>query len=259
MLTSSPLPAPTELDAGAARFGVASRELQGQRDLLRRIDTKFICRGGAALAIIARLAEDYAALPVAAGTIATYRSLYFDTADLRCYHDHRRGRRPRQKVRIRHYPDRRLTFLEVKTKRHEVVTDKQRLALAFHDEALGATAQAFLRRHVRLPVEDLHPTLRIDFRRLSLVGLRTPERVTIDWAVEAERLDGGRWSFGPLVVIEVKQAPFCLRTPAMRAVFAAGLRAQAMSKYTITTALMRPHLRRNRLLADMRAIERMLP
>jgi len=238
---------------------VASRELRDQRELLNRVDTKFVCRRDAALAIIARLADDYAALPVASGNTATYRSLYFDTADLRCYHDHRRGRRPRQKVRIRHYPDRRLTFLEVKTKRNEVVTDKQRLALAFRDEELGEDAQAFLRRHVRLPVEDLRPTMRIDFRRLSLVGLRTPERVTIDWGLEADRLEGGRWSFGGLVVIEVKQAPFCLRTPAMRAVSAAGLRQQAMSKYTITTALMRPQLRRNRLLADVRAIERMLP
>lgn len=246
-----------ELADVAARFAPASAELRDARDLLRRVDTKFLATRREALDVLAGLAGDYAALAVPTGNLATYKSLYFDTADLRCFHDHRRGRRLRHKIRIRHYPDRLLSFLEVKTKRNEVITDKRRVPIPFREEWLGASEQAFLRQGLDLPVDSLRPVMRIDFLRLSLVALHRAERVTADFALTAEGLDGARWGFGDLVVIEVKQAPFCVRTPVMRGLSRHGLREGSMSKYTVATALMRPELRRNRLLPDLRRIERM--
>ncbi len=245
----------------AGRFTVASAELRDGCELLRRVDTKFVCTRAAALEVIAGLAGDYAALSVPSGTVATYRSLYFDTGDLRCYHDHRRGRRLRHKIRVRHYPDRLLSYLEVKTKQNETVTDKRRLAIPFLAEVLGAAEQRFLGAVLsgagQLPVDDLHPVMRIGFRRLSLVGLHTAERVTVDLGLDAETVDGARWSGGDLVVVEVKQSPFCVRTPVMRALSRAALREQSMSKYTMATALIRPELRRNRLLPELRSLTRM--
>ena len=245
------------LEPVAFQFEPASEALREQRELLRRVDTKYVCDHATAARVLADLASDYAALPVPSGNVATYRSLYFDTPDLRCYHDHRRGRRPRQKIRIRHYPDRSLSFLEVKIKRNETVTDKRRLAIDFGDEELDARAKSFL-QELGIAADDYQPILRFDFRRLSLVGIRSCERVTIDCELEADLLGGEHESFGELVVVEVKQSPFCVRTPIMRALSKAGLRALAMSKYTIATAIMRPELRRNRLLPDVRAIEGML-
>jgi hypothetical protein len=247
------------LVVAANRFTAASAELRDARDLLRRVDTKFLCDHEDAAAVLAAIAGDYAALTVPSGNVATYRSLYFDTGDLRCFHDHRRGRRLRHKIRIRHYPDRLLSYLEVKTKRNEEITDKRRIPIPFREEWLGSGEQQFLTGAVghALAVDDLRPVMRIDFRRLSLVGLRTAERVTVDLAMVAEGLDGSRWSFGDVVIIEVKQSPFCVRTPVMRALTHARLREGSMSKYTISTALLRPELRANRLLPEVRRIERM--
>lgn len=45
--------------------------------------------------ILLMLAEHYAVIRVPSGCAASYQSTYFDTPDLRCYHDHRRGRRLR--------------------------------------------------------------------------------------------------------------------------------------------------------------------
>lgn len=245
------------LVVAASRFAPATTELRDARDLLRRVDTKFTTTGEVAGGVLAAITADYAALTVPTGHVATYRSLYFDTEDLRCFHDHRRGRRLRHKIRIRHYPDRLLSFLEVKTKRNEVVTDKRRIPIPFREEWLGAREQQFLGGLVDLPIDDLRPVMRIDFRRLSLVSLAGAERVTFDIGLSAEGLDGSRWSFGDLVIIEVKQSPFCVRTPVMRALAAARLREGSMSKYTIATALLHPELRRNRLLPEVRRIERM--
>ncbi len=242
----------------AESFPAASAELRDSRDLLRRVDTKFLAHQDTAAAILASLTGDYAALTVPSGNLATYRSLYFDTDDLRCFHDHRRGRRLRHKIRIRHYPERHVSFLELKSKRNDVITAKVRRPLPFREEWLGPAELDFLRPFVDLPVEALRPTLRIDFQRLNLLGLASAERVTVDIGLAAEGLDGSRWSFGDLVVIEVKQSPFCVRTPVMRALSAAGLRETSMSKYTAAMALMRhDELRHNRLMPDLRKIERM--
>lgn len=253
-----PPPVPlTGIEAALAGFTAATPALLAQRDLLRRIDSKFVVTGDRLETIVAALAGHYAVLRVPTGDLATYASLYFDTPDLRCYHDHRRGRRLRHKVRVRHYPDRELSFLEIKTKRNDLVTDKHRLALRYGAETLGPIEHDFLRGHFGPGVEQLRPELWIEYRRLSLIGTATHERVTIDLGIEAVELDGRRRSFGDLAVIEIKQAPFCVRTPVMRAVLGAGLREQSMSKYTTAIALGRPGERRNRLLPGLRAIERM--
>lgn len=244
-------------DAALARFIAATPELMARRELLRRVDSKFVVGAGVVAPIIADLADGYAVLRVPGGELATYQSLYFDTPELRCFHDHRRGRRVRHKVRIRHYPDRALSFLEIKTKRNEMVTDKKRRPLAFGEETLGGAERDFLRPYLGVDVERLRPMLVVDFLRLSLIGLETDERVTIDVDLAALDVDGRRISFGGLAVIEVKQSPYCVRTPVMRALLGRGLREQSMSKYTFATALSRPELRRNRLLPELRAIERM--
>ncbi len=247
---------PIDVESALVGFVAATPELLARRELLRRVDTKFAVTVDRLPAIVTALAQHYAVLRVPAGDLATYRSLYFDTPDLRCFHDHRRGRRVRHKIRIRHYPDRALTFLEIKTKRNEMVTDKHRLALGYGLEELGARERDFLRAHFGPDVDVLQPELVIGFRRLSLIGVATNERVTIDVDLAAVSLDGNRVSFGDLAVIEIKQSPFCVRTPVMRAVLGAGLREASMSKYTTAIAVTRPGQRHNRLLPDLRAIAR---
>lgn len=239
-------------------FGDASPQLLERRALLRRVDSKFAIAADRVHELVPRLAADYAALRVlGGGAIAVYRSLYFDTPDLRCFHDHRRGRRIRHKVRIRHYPDRRLSFLEIKTRRSELVIDKRRLPIAFGQDGLGRSERAFLSTHVGDLADQLRPQLWIDYRRIALIGTRTHERVTIDVELAAGGLDGARRGLGPAAVIEVKQAPRSVHTPVMRALFASGLREGSLSKYITAVALLRPEVRRNRLLPALRAGERM--
>jgi hypothetical protein len=238
-------------------FDDASPQLLERRALLRRTDSKFSIPADHVHELVPRLAGDYAALRVpSGGAIAVYRNLYFDTPDLCCFHDHRRGRRIRHKIRIRHYPDRRISFLEVKTRRNELVVDKQRLPIAFGQDGLGRSERAFLATQVAGLADRLRPQLWIDYRRISLIGTRTHERVTIDVELEVGGLDGVRRGLGPLAVIEVKQAPLSLHTPVMRALLASGLREGSLSKYITAVALLRPEVRRNRLLPALRAGER---
>ncbi|MBA3818017.1 MAG: VTC domain-containing protein [Deltaproteobacteria bacterium] len=247
-------PGARPLTAILAGFAEASPQLLDRRELLRRSDTKFVVAAARAAAIISELVDDYAVIRVPSGCVATYRSLYFDTPELQCFHDHRRGRRIRHKIRIREYPDRELAFLEVKTRHSATITDKQRLAVPWGTATLGERERAFVREHAG-PL-DLRPTAtaRIEFRRIGLVGLHAAERVTID--LDLAVLDGGgvRHTLGDVAVIEVKQAPFCMRTAAMRTLARAGLRPAAASKYITAIAITRPDEPNHRLRPDLRVV-----
>lgn len=246
------------LSALLATFPAATPELLKDRALLSRIDSKFVVPLADLEDVLIALGDQYAVLRVERGPVATYESLYFDTPSLQCYHDHRRGKRIRHKVRIRHYPDRRCSFLEVKTKRHADLTVKKRHEVPFGEERLGAPELAFLRQHVGSIADELRPELTILYRRLSLIGLDTDERVTIDMGLSA---DGDRGALvarqlGHLAIVEVKQWPFNTRTPVMRALRALHARPMSLSKYATALALTRPDLSRNRFLPALRALER---
>ena len=243
--------------APLAAFAQATPALLAERELLRRIDHKYVLDRARLGDLLGALAEDYAVLPVGGGggAAATYQNLYFDTPELRCFHDHRRGRRIRHKVRIRHYPDRELSFLEVKTKRGEALTDKRRRRIEFARERLDEGDLAFLRGHAGELADALAPAVRIDYRRVMLFHPRLEERLTIDLSLEAAR-GAVRASLGGVVIVEIKRAPGGLpRTPAMRALAALGVRERSLSKYCAAMAQMDPAVRHNRLRPALRVLQ----
>ena len=239
-----------------ADFPTATLELIKSRDLLIRTDSKFVGRATDLERVLPGLGEHYAVIRVESGCAADYRSTYFDTPELRCYHDHRRGRRLRHKVRIRHYADRSLTYLEIKSKKNASVTDKHRLALPYGTTALDDAGRAFLARYCDLPVDRLECTLDNRFRRISLIGLHTEERVTIDVDL-GFRYGELSTAFENLVVIEVKQHPYNPRSPIMNALHYAGMHERSLSKYTTAIAALVPGVARNRLLPLLRSLHRM--
>src|SRR5688572_27414743 len=244
----SPEPDQDRLALQLASFAAPSAELLAGRALLRRIDSKFVVRRDALHDLVAGLDADYAAFKVETGTIADYHSLYFDTPELTCFHDHRRGKRLRHKVRIRHYPDRAISYLEIKSKRSELVTHKHRIKVPYRSEALGDEQITFLRGHLGGLADSLRPELRINYRRIGLLGLRTDERVTIDLELDFVDLDDRIHRLGDVAIVEVKQSAASRCSPITRRLAAAGLREQSLSKYTTAIAMTHAGVRRNRLL-----------
>ena len=249
---------PAALAAALDAFAPPSVELLAARELMRRIDSKFVVRATRLPALITGLERDYAAFRVDAGPVADYQSLYLDTADLTCFHDHRRGKRLRHKVRVRHYPDRGLSFLEIKSKRSDLVTHKHRISIPYGSEAIGGAELEFLRGHLGAMAEALRPVLRINYRRIGLVALATDERVTIDVELDFIGLDGASYRMADAAIVEVKQAVATRTSPIMRRLVDAGTRECSLSKYTTAIATTRPELPHNRLLVDLKAVARIL-
>ncbi len=237
-------------------FGHADANLVKARALLKRTDSKFLMPEADIAPVLSRLSGDYAVLLANQSPIASYRTLYFDTEDYRCFHDHRRGRRPRFKVRIRHYEDRRLSFLEVKSKGSNNVTSKARKPRSFGYDALSDEDREFLSTHTPVRGSDLRPTLWTNFSRLTLLSLHGPERVTID--MNLEFISGAKEvHMAGVAIVEVKQASYCLRTAVMNELKKRHIRPASASKYCAALHATRNPQPNNRLRPSFRAMERL--
>lgn len=238
-------------DGTLGYFALAPSSLVERREMDRRAESKFVMPVSAAVALLPFLANEYALLPAGPALVATYRTLYFDTADLQFFHAHRCGRRIRHKVRIRHYTDRAVSFLEVKTRLGEDETMKARRRRPYGDSELGPDDVDFVRAHVA-GAQDLFPQAWTDFRRLTLLGVRLEERVTIDRNLRVTTASRTE-SLPDLAVVEVKQSRLDRRSVAMEALRKAGWRPGWASKYCIGITLTRPEVRATRLLPQLRA------
>ena len=247
------IPAPNDAVARAlVPYPRATPALIARRQLLRRCDQKFLLDPDAVPELLDRLTGDYAVVAVGADQLARYANLYFDTPDLRCFHDHRRGRRLRHKIRIRSYADRQLAFLEVKSRRNELVTDKARVEIGYGTQALDPALRERLARLCPF-AHTVVPSVAIDYRRVMLIGIATRERVTIDLGITVDD-DPGR-AIGAIAIVEVKQPSRCLTTPIMDSLRRTGVHPVSISKYMVSLAG-RAALRANRLRPSLRLLER---
>ena len=224
--------------------------------LLDRTDTKYLLPVGRLPAILAAIADDYRVLEVAGRRATPYETLYFDTPRLDCYRRHHAGRAVRTKVRARRYASTGDCFVEVKRRDNHARTIKRRLPVEGIPESLTGGAARFVGSESGLDPGSLAGTLWVDYLRATLVGRRSPERVTIDRGLDYRGADGGR--FAGLMIVEVKRpraaAPSAVgRELQRRGVFPAGV-----SKYCLGMVTTHPGIPRNNFLASLRHVDRVL-
>jgi hypothetical protein len=245
-----------EIPAALEAFRDASGELLAARTLQQRVDRKFLLPKAVLNPLLDGLSAHFSVVRAEGRLAATYDSLYFDTPDRQMYEDHRRGRGRRHKVRIRHHFERRLTFLEIKEKSASGRTSKARLARQFGDGELDQEGRAFIEEHSPFRAGLLNPVVSTAFRRITLVGEDTDERITIDWDLELR--DEHRCERLPRVAIaEIKQASYSNHTDAVRVFRALHIHETAVSKYCLATARLTAAVRANTFRPTLRAVEHM--
>ena len=221
-----------------AAFDETSPALLDTRELQRRVDRKYLLPSALLDGLLTRLHAGYQIVRSGDTRVAHYDTLYFDTVERRMYDDHRRGRDPRYKVRLRHHLDRRLSFLEIKCKRGRH-TSKMRMNRPYGDTRLDGDAWRFIESHCPISPALLLPCVSVDYRRVTLVGGTTDERVTLDWAI-CFRDRSRHAAFPGLVIVEIKQRRCSNTSPAIHAIRALHLREARVSKYCLATATLAP-------------------
>ena len=231
----------------------ATCELLAARALLRRTDTKFIFARHQLEFVLRAMRNHFDLVRSGDALVATYQTLYFDTGNLQFFHDHRRGRRSRQKVRIRNYVERGVGCLEIKTKDKYNVTSKVRRPHVFADFQLSDDDDHFVRGEVGgLSVE---PSMDVHFPRLTLVCRDVNERITFDLGLSFRWKDA-RIDLPDVVVGEIKQEQFRARSPGLLALRARHIRPNRLSKYCVAMSLLRDGLPVHRFRESIRELRR---
>ena len=213
--------------------------------LMNRTDTKFVtCKEK--LVELLRLAQGkYYAQVIDGSKVANYMTTYWDTDDHHFYLEHHNGRAPRQKVRVRTYLDSNVSYLEVKTKNNHGRTKKKRVEVPTQDITGENGNEEFLQGLVHRGMNDIHPTVRNRFHRITLVNYGKTERLTIDFDVQFHNMETARdATTGQLVIIELKRDGNVF-SPVLEILRQLHIQPSGFSKYCIGSVMTNHQLKHN--------------
>lgn len=231
----------------------ATQELLEARSLLRRTDTKFMFPRHQMEHVLRTMQTRFHLVLSGEALVGNYQTRYFDTEELRFFHEHRRGMRPRKKVRIRTYLERNLGYLEVKSKDKYGVTRKNRQPYTGSDFQLSDNDERFVLDQVSAP--SVCRSVQVDFPRLTLVCSDINERITFDLGLSIE-WKGKRIELPELVVGEIKQDRFRPRSPGMDALLRRKIRPIRVSKYCVAMCILREAIPVHRFRSTLREVMR---
>lgn len=231
----------------------------GKVKLLNRVDTKFVTTVDRLECLLRLAADRYTIQEIEGRRLMPYTTLYFDTPDCDMYAQHQRGRKGRQKIRVRRYESSGVAFLEVKRKNNKGRTDKKRMQLPERTPDLDKDVyRTFLIQKSRYGACRLVPQLSNAFRRITMVNDAMTERLTIDLDLRFHNEQTGMdREMGPLVIIEVKRDGLT-HSPVLDLLKQLRIHQSGFSKYCIGMALTNPALKRNRFNERLRYVGKLI-
>lgn len=216
--------------------------------LQRRVDTKYLTNDVTVASLLAELADSFQVLEIQGRRVFRYRSEYLDSPGRDAYRAHLQGRRRRYKCRVRHYVDSGESHVEVKLKGSRGETVKYRAPYG-DDQSIGDCAD-FLATCVAdaygLRIDHrLRPVLEVEYRRITLVSLTSPERVTLDNGLRFVDVatQRGRSLKDPQWIVETKSARG--QGSADASLREVHVHPVSVSKYVLGVALTDPGVRVN--------------
>ena len=226
--------------------------------LMKRTDTKFVTN----LYTLARLLQmcrgHYYAQRVADDPISPYTTLYFDDLGRHdMFRRHQAGHRPRTKVRARTYINGGISFLEIKKKDNHGKTRKKRIQVPSIDAvANDRVGEDFLAEQTGLTWDDIRPTVRNYFNRITLVNFEKTERLTIDFDLRFYNYETElEETMGQAVIIELKRDGR-VHSPILPLLRELRIHQNGFSKYCIGSVITNPNLRVNNFKAKLHDIQK---
>ena len=219
--------------------------------LMNRTDTKFVTCKEKLVQLLEMAQGKYYAQFNSNTHVANYMTTYWDTDNHRFFLEHHNGRAPRQKVRVRTYMDSDLTFLEVKTKNNHGRTKKKRMEVPSQEIEIQGANDEFVESLVHQGLTQMHPTVRNQFHRITLVNYDKTERLTIDFDVHFHNMETSKDAeTGSLVIIELKRDGN-VYSPVLEILRILRIKPSGFSKYCIGSVMTNKSLKHNIFKAKM--------
>lgn len=240
-------------------FDTISLEEMGKVRLMNRIDTKFVTDIEKINTLLRIASKDYLIQEIDGQCNMPYYTKYFDTPDVNMFYQHQRGKKNRQKVRMRVYEGSDTPpFIEIKTKNNKGRTRKDRIAMDKGTEL--NLYNEFLNSHLEYDPDTLRAHIENHFYRITLVNRDLTERVTIDTELQFHNLtNDSRIVFSNLGIIEWKRDGRNCRSDLDNILKDLRIHPGGFSKYCIGMAVTTPDLRQNRLKKRLRRVNKIEP
>ena len=236
---------------------ISLEEMSGVK-LMNRIDTKYLTTVPVLERLLNVASKDFYVQENNGVRNAPYYTRYFDTADVRMYYDHQRGKKSRRKIRIREYVDSGVSpFLEIKNKNNKGRTKKKRVSMG--DSTSLRDFEDFIFQHSEFSSFDLSPKIENRFNRITLVNKEKTERITIDTSLEFHNFVSDRSLLLPsLVIIEWKRDGLSLKSGIKPLLRELRIQESGFSKYIIGMAMTDRDLPQNKIKQRLRFIEKLI-
>jgi hypothetical protein len=233
-----------ELNSIIKGFKITRLEDMKQIAFNQRIDKKYLFSLKLLPWLISEIQNNYKILQVEDTLIQPYKTVYFDTPNLKLYMDHHNGKLNRYKLRKRLYLANNISFSEIKFKSNKGITFKNRINTDLNLEELSDEDKVFFNQNTNLIANDLIPQTTNYFNRITLVSNSEKERITMDFDLHLERL-GNSTYLKNLVVAEVKKQRFEPLTLIELKLHELGVKSCSFSKYSTAIAMMDKQTKNN--------------
>ncbi len=223
---------------------VSLEEMDNVR-LMDRIDTKYVFPAYKVTELLKVMADKYRILEINGHRVFDYETTYLDTPDYLFYNQHVTGRPERSKVRYRKYNSTGITYLEVKRKTRKERTVKWRIRYILSEENCISSAREFLGKHLSFDSDLLKPVISNSFKRITLVGIKIPERITLDLDLSFSGTNGHKTDMHNIAIAELKSDGAAVRSPFSALVKSLSIYSSGFSKYCTGTAILYDVPRKN--------------
>lgn len=238
------------------QFDPISLEDMDRVKLMNRIDTKFVTNVESLKELLNSAVGDYRIQKIDDGINMPYYTRYYDTIDNNMFYEHQRGKKTRQKIRIRSYENTdNNSFLEIKSKDNKGRTIKRRVMVPKYGSP--SNYSDFIEENSLYKALALHAKIENRFFRITLVNKALTERITIDTNLFFHNLvTGNEKSLENLVIIEWKRGDSLSTSRFGRLLRDLRIKPTGFSKYCMGMAFTDNKIRQNRLKAKIRHINK---
>lgn len=206
--------------------------------LMDRMDTKYVLPVWKLADLIKMMKDDYRVLEINGIRNSSYDTTYFDTEDHLFFMQHVTGKAERYKVRFRKYNSTGVTFFEVKKKTNKGRTIKWRIEKDIIDDHLDEQDSAFVERHIPDNPRNLMKVLSNHFCRITMVGIKVPERITLDYNLSYSGINPEMSDLNFISIAELKSNGIPQRSPFSHLIKKLCIYPVGFSKYCIGNALL---------------------
>jgi hypothetical protein len=248
----------SQVEASLGRLMPVSLDALGSVSLMNRIEVKYLLNLGRVSTLIDLLADRYQALEIGDHRIFRYSSTYMDTSDSLFYYQHVRGQFDRFKIRYRLYESTDLSFLEVKKRTNKGRSIKWRIEKRTADGFLDSQARGFIEEHSPVTADSIRPVLINRFSRITLAGIESRQRITIDFNITFSDFNSdASFCFPWLAIVEIKKESYADSSYFRSIIKKVNAHPTSFSKYCVGSSLLNNSLKKNVLKRKLLLIKKL--